>query len=225
MNSLLRRAAWVRVLPFVLFIALLALRGQVEASAPSFDARWLYGLQALLVGATLLVLRKEYGELVSQLRPARRETLWAVLVGLVVFALWITLDAPWMMLGTPAASFAPVDAQGHLDVPLILLRVVGAVLVVPVMEELFWRSFLMRWIDDPTFERVDPARVSAKAVVLSTFIFVLAHPQWLAAAIAGLAYALLYKRSGKLWTAIVAHAVTNAALAVWVISNRQWQFW
>jgi uncharacterized protein len=225
MNALLRRAAWVRVLPFVLFIALLALRGQVEASTPAFDARWLYGLQALLVGAILLILRKDYGELVSQLRPTRSETLWAVLVGLVIFALWITLDAPWMMLGTPAASFVPVDAQGDLDVPLILLRVIGAVLVVPVMEELFWRSFLMRWIDDPTFERVAPASVSLKAVVLSTFIFVLAHPQWLAAAVAGLAYALLYKRSGKLWTAIVAHAVTNAALAAWVISNRQWQFW
>ncbi len=225
MNSLLRRAAWVRVLPFVLFIALLALRGQVETSTAGFDARWLYGLQALLVGAALLVLRKDYGELVAQLRPTRRETLWAVLAGLVVFALWITLDAPWMMLGTPAASFTPVDAQGNLDGQLILLRVIGAVLVVPVMEELFWRSFLMRWIDDPTFERVAPASASLKAVVLSTFIFVLAHPQWLAAAVAGLAYALLYKRSGKLWTAIVAHAVTNAALAMWVVSNRQWQFW
>jgi hypothetical protein len=226
MNSLRRRAAWVRVLPFALFIALLAVRAHAPTLLPQgWDERWLYGVQAALVAAVLLVLRRDYGELAAQLRPTAAQALTATLVGLVVFVLWITLDAPWMVMGTPAASFEPVDAQGRLEPWLVLARVAGAVLVVPVMEELFWRSFLMRWIDDARFERVDPATASARAVVVSTFVFVLVHPQWLAAVIAGLAYALLYIRTGRLWTAILAHAVTNAALAAWVLATRQWQFW
>jgi CAAX prenyl protease-like protein len=105
------------------------------------------------------------------------------------------------------------------------VRWVGATLLVPVMEELFWRSFLMRWIEQPVFEGVDPQQVGLKAIVLSTFVFVLVHTMWLAAAIAGLAYAWLYVRSGKLWLPVIAHTVTNGALGVWVVATGNWQFW
>ena len=47
----------------------------------------------------------------------------------------------------------------------------------------------------------------------------------LAATIAGLAYALLDMRTGKLWACVTAHAVTNGALGIWVALTRQWQFW
>ncbi|MFY8118525.1 MAG: CAAX prenyl protease-related protein, partial [Roseateles sp.] len=97
--------------------------------------------------------------------------------------------------------------------------------LVPVMEELFWRSFLMRWIAHPQFERVDPRQAGLRAIVLSTFVFMLAHTLWLAAIVAGLAYAWLYVRSGKLWTAVIAHAVTNGALGLWVIKTGRWEFW
>jgi CAAX prenyl protease-like protein len=93
------------------------------------------------------------------------------------------------------------------------------------MEELFWRSFLMRWIQHPRFEVVDPRRIGARAIVLSTFVFMLAHTMWLAAIVAGLAYAWLYVRCGTLWAPVVAHAVTNGALGAWVVATRQWQFW
>ena len=61
--------------------------------------------------------------------------------------------------------------------------------------------------------------------MLSTFVFTLAHTLWLAAAIAGLVYALLYVKTGKLWVAVIAHAVTNAALGVWVVMTGNWRFW
>ena len=130
-----------------------------------------------------------------------------------------------MQLGEPAAAFVPVDAQGRLDWPLIAMRWLGAALLVPVMEELFWRSFLMRWLQAPRFEGIDPRRVGPKALGLSTFVFMLAHPLWLAAIVAGLAYALLYRGTGKLWPAVIAHGVTNAALGLWVVQTGQWQFW
>ena len=221
----LSRAALLRLLPFVAFMAVLALRGMAPIDGRwGFDVRWLYGLNLLVVGGMLLAWRREYGELGRQNRPTLAEAALAVAVGLVVFALWIRLDAPWMQIGEPP-RFVPVDAQGRLDAPLIALRWLGATLLVPVMEELFWRSFLMRWLQAPVFEGVDPGRVGFKAVALSTFVFMLAHPLWLAAIIAGLAYALLYCRSGKLWTAVLAHAVTNGMLGLWVVQTGQWQFW
>ena len=222
----LSRAALVRLLPFVAFMAVLALRGMApDDGSWGFDARWLYGLNLVVVGGMLLAWRREYGELAWQNRPTLAEAAGAVAVGLAVFVLWTRLDAPWMQIGEPTAGFVPVDAQGRLEAPLIALRLLGAALLVPVMEELFWRSFLMRWLQAPVFEGVAPRQVGVKALVLSTFVFMLAHPLWLAAIIAGLAYALLYRRSGKLWTAVIAHAVTNGALGLWVVQTGQWQFW
>ncbi|MBV8604440.1 MAG: CAAX prenyl protease-related protein [Pelomonas sp.] len=222
------RSAFARCLPFAIFMALLGLRGALPPSLSAslgLDARWIYGLGVVLVGGTLIWHRQEYGELARQNLPPWREALLAAGVGLAVFALWITLTAPWMQLGTPTASFVPVRADGRLDPALVAVRWVGAAVVVPLMEELFWRGFLMRWVDSPRFETVDPQRATWRAVLVSTFIFVLAHTLWLAAAIAGLAYAWLYRRHGRLWSAVIAHAVTNGVLGAWVVGTGRWEFW
>ena len=222
----LSQAALVRIAPFALFMLLLAVRGAAPAGGSwGFDPRWLYGVSVLTVGALLAWFWRDYGELVKQLAPTTREISWALAVGLVVFWLWIHLDAPWMTIGQPSAPFARLTIDGRLDWPLVVTRWIGAALLVPVMEELFWRSFLMRWIERPTFQGVDPQRVGLRAVVLSSFVFTLAHTLWLAAAIAGLAYAMLYVRTGKLWVPVIAHAVTNGALGVWVVATGNWQFW
>lgn len=220
------RAGRVRALPFLAFMLLLMLRGWVPADGEwGIDPRWIYGLTVLVVGGMLVAWRREYGELARQTRPDAREWLWAIGVGLAVFAAWIHLDAPWMILGEATATFRPVTADGAIDWPLVAVRWIGATLMVPVMEELFWRSFLMRWIQRPGFVGVDPRSVGLRALVVSTFLFVLVHPLWLAATLAGLAYALLYIRTGKLWVSVIAHAVTNGALGVWVVATGQWQFW
>ncbi|MEF7617604.1 CAAX prenyl protease-related protein [Aquincola sp. MAHUQ-54] len=222
----LQRAAVLRIAPFALFMLLLALRGAVPPDGSwGMDPRWIYGLTVVLVGGLLLWFWRDYGELARQNRPTAAEAGLAVGVGLAVFGLWIMLDAEWMTLGEATAGFVPVRADGALDWPLIAVRWVGAALLVPVMEELFWRSFLMRWIAQPQFETVDPRRAGLKAVVLSTFVFMLAHTLWLAAIVAGLAYALLYVRTGKLWVPVIAHAVTNGVLGIWVVRTGQWQFW
>ena len=179
----------------------------------------------LIVGGSLAYFWRDYKELHHGMDPGVRGALLAVAVGLVVFVLWINLDQPWMTLGEPTAGFKPVDAAGKLQWPLIVVRIIGAAALVPLMEELFWRSFLMRWVDNPRFEEVDPRQASLKAVLLSTAVFTLAHTLWLAAIIAGLAYAWLYRHTGRLWVPILAHAVTNFALGVWVVWSGNWAFW
>ena len=226
MRLLPGRAAFVRIVPFLVFMALLGARAAVpHVPVGGLDGRWLYGASVLSVGGLLLLWRREYGELARQQWPDAREAALAVVVGLAVFALWIVLDAPWMTLSPPAAPFRPVDAQGRLDAPLIAVRWLGASLLVPVMEELFWRSFLMRWLQGAPFTGVDPRRVGLRAVLLSTFVFTLAHTLWVAAVMAGLAYAWLYRRTGRLWVPVLAHAVTNGVLGVWVVATTNWAFW
>ena len=222
-----RRQAFVRAAPFAVFMGLVFLRQMAPVDGSwGFDTRWLYGLQLVLVGGLLLAWRREYGELGRQSLPTPGEALAAVAVGAAVFGLWIRLDAPWMTLTVDATpAFVGAAADGRLQWPLIAVRTLGAAVLVPVMEELFWRSFLMRWVQSPVFEGVSPAAVGLRAIVISTFLFVLAHTLWLAAIVAGLAYALLYVRSGKLWLPVIAHAVTNGALAAWVVATGNWQFW
>jgi CAAX prenyl protease-like protein len=220
-----RRAILARAAPFAVFMVLLAARGYVPQGVIGFDPQWLYAASVVLVGGVLAYFWRDYGELSKQVLPDAREVVLAVAAGVVVFALWIHLDAAWMVLGEPTAAFVPVTPDGRLQWPLIAIRWVGAALLVPVMEELFWRSFLMRWIQDQQFEAVAPARVGLKAIALSTFVFMLAHVLWLAAIIAGVVYAALYIRTGKLWVAVIAHAVTNGVLGVWVVMSKSWVFW
>jgi uncharacterized protein len=203
MSPALSRAAWVRIIPFAAFMLLLAARGTVPGDGSwGFDPRWIYAITVVIVGGLLAALSREYGELARQTLPVASEALLAIAVGALVFLLWI-----------------------HVDWVLVAFRIAGAALVVPLMEELFWRSFLMRWIQQPVFEGVDPRHVGLKAIVLSTFVFTLAHTLWLAAVIAGLSYAWLYVRTGKLWVPVIAHAVTNGMLGVWVVMTGNWQFW
>jgi CAAX protease family protein len=101
----------------------------------------------------------------------------------------------------------------------------GAVLVVPVMEELFWRSFAMRWIQDHDFLAVPPSRVGLKALGIGAVLFGLEHHLWFAGILAGLAYGWLYLRTGNLWVPILSHAVTNGLLGAWVLYTRSWEFW
>jgi uncharacterized protein len=230
----------VRVAPFALFMLLLALRGAVPDSWSSWDTRWLYAAQVLPVAVLLAVWWRHFDELSLASAPTAAEWGLAVGVGLTVFGLWITLDAPWMTLTAwtgdtvgAAPSFVPTGPDGELLWGLIAIRIAGAALLVPVMEELFWRSFLMRWVQagEPgdrgaaSFRQVDPRRVGLRAVALTTFVFMLAHTLWLAAIVAGVAYAWLYIRTGKLWVAVISHAVTNAALGAWVVATRSWSFW
>lgn len=221
-----RAAALVRCIPFLLFIAILALRGAVAHNAGNspIDPRWLYGLQAGAAFLALLAWRGRYGELRTD-GWSPTALLLSLFTGLTVFILWVTPQPPWAHLDSAAAAFVPLDGTGARRWDLIIMRAAGAVLVVPVMEELFWRSFLMRWIDRRAFLAMPPGQVSWLAMGMSSAVFALAHDLWLAGFVAGMAYALLYRRLGKLWYAVIAHASTNLALAAWVIWTGAWQYW
>ncbi|MCL5060282.1 MAG: CAAX prenyl protease-related protein [Candidatus Thermoplasmatota archaeon] len=215
---------FVRSLPFGLYIALLAVEGLLPGWVPDFDVRWLYPVKAGLVALALAVLWRHYAELGSYGLPARH-LLLSVGVGVAVLVLWVNLDAGWMLMGEAGEGYDPTDEAGRIDWLLVAFRIAGAALVVPVMEELFWRSFLQRWVRQPDFLSLNPARIGLRALLIASALFAVAHLQWLAGLIAGLAYGWLYIRTRNLWAPIVAHAVTNGALGAYVVATGRWSFW
>jgi len=220
----LRSPAIVRVLPFAAYILLLAVEQMPGVQFGSQAANWLYAARAGAAGVLLLLLWRSYTELRGTL-PTGAQWLLAVAAGVAVFVIWIALDQSWARLGGGEGGFDPYTATGGLDWVWIVVRWCGAALVVPVMEELFWRSYLLRWVDGKDFLSIRPQDVSWRAVLITSLLFALEHHLVVAGFIAGLAYSWLYIRTGRLWVPIVAHAVTNGVLGIWVVQTGAWRLW
>jgi CAAX prenyl protease-like protein len=213
-----------RVLPFAIYLGFIGVQDLLErAGWTGVELRWLYAVKIGAVLAALIACRRHYTEL-SRARLGAGMALVSAVVGVLVLALWISLNADWMQIGS-ATGFSPTDAAGRIDWTLVVLRIGGAALIVPVMEELFWRSFLLRWLEQPHFLSIHPSQVKLKAVVITVLLFGIEHNLWLAGMVAGAAYTLLYMRSGTLWAPILAHAVTNGLLGAWILATGNWTYW
>ena len=223
--------ALVRILPFALFLLFLVASSVLPPPQPAtpgeLDSRWAYAARTLAVGALLIMLWKRFAELHSPVRMKARDWLWAIASGIAVFVVWIHLDHGWVVFGdSTTTAFDPREhGTEALHMPLTILRLLGLAVVVPIAEELFWRSFLMRWVQQPDFLALAPGAVGLRAIAISSALFALEHTQWLAGLIAGVVYAWIYTCTGKLWAAIVSHAVTNTMLGAWILMTRDWRFW
>ncbi|MGZ8938817.1 MAG: CAAX prenyl protease-related protein [Limisphaerales bacterium] len=209
----------VRVAPYIIFVALTALQGKFgEASK-----YWFY-LAKTLVGVWLIWV----------MLPAVKEMRWsfsieAVLVGVGVIVVWIALDPYYpklpMAAGTPWNPHGQFGAGSALAWLFIITRLLGSTLVVPMIEETFFRSFLYRYIVKPNFEEVSLKLFHLGAFLITSVLFGLIHREWLAGILCGMAYQWLVLRKGHLGDAITAHAISNLLLGAWVVYKGAWQFW
>ena len=223
--------ALARVAPFAVFLLLTAVQGKSGTAA----ACWFY-LTKTLVGAWLIFA----------LRPLVAEMRWAfsweaVAVGVAVFAAWVGISSEWMTqnslwvkLGlthtpktTPVAwnpneLFGAGSAMAWL---FVSVRILGSTLVVPPLEEVFYRSFLYRYIAQKDFLSVPLNRFLPVPFLVTAAMFGFAHNEWLAGIFCGLAYQWLVLRKNRLGDAMTAHAITNFLLGIWVVWRGAWNFW
>jgi CAAX prenyl protease-like protein len=141
-----------------------------------------------------------------------------------VFVLWI-ISARFLLpeSGQPdsLAAFPPI-ARGLW----IASHVLASVLTVPLAEELAYRGYLMRRLRSADFESVPYATVGWPSLLAAALVFGLAHgAMWLPGIGAGLVYGLLLMRKGSLGEPVLAHAITNALIAIAVLGFGQWQLW
>lgn len=222
-----------RILPFALYMACLALAAGLAWVAQAVPALaswgpaadlWLYSVKTAVVLGALAFFWPRYDELKGRPFGGGGDVVGAVAVGLVVYLAWVRMDWPWAMQGTPS-GYDPFRAGEGLGTVLAGIRLFGAVVVVPVMEELFWRSFLLRYVIEPRFESVRLGTFTPLSFLITVILFGFEHHLWLAGMLAGAAYTILLYRTGRLWPCILAHAVTNLALGVHVLVTQQWHWW
>jgi CAAX prenyl protease-like protein len=211
------------VLPFAAFLVFLALDGKLGL-APAVE----YNLRIVVLAAILWVFSRH----VIDLRV--RNVGGSILLGVVVFAVWIAPDAlipgyrqHWLFQNSIVGS-APTPTDGYASLPLIAIiaRFARAALLVPIIEELFWRGWLMRWLIKPEFEKVPLGTYSAQAFWITVALFAAEHGSyWEVGALAGIAYNWWMVRTRSLGDCILAHAVTNAVLSAYVLMTGNWQYW
>jgi CAAX prenyl protease-like protein len=159
----------------------------------------------------------------------------SILLGLAVFVVWIGPDviAPaWRssilfnnaIVGHPSGNTPPALKN---DAMFLFFRIAISVIAVPILEELFWRGWLMRWlIDADDFRRVPLGRYAPMAFWITALLFASEHGSfWDVGLLTGAIYNWWMVRTRNLWDCIVAHAVTNGALAAYVVLAGQWQYW
>jgi CAAX prenyl protease-like protein len=183
---------------------------------------WIYPLQTLLCGMLLVFYRREY-----DFRIGRGLGL-ALLVGLAVLGLWIAPQASG--LAEPRlGGFNPdvFAASPALYWFTIIARFLRLVVVVPLIEEIFWRGFLMRVIIREDFTSVPFGTFRWGSFLAVAVCFMLVHntSDWPAALLCGLAFNALAVRTKSLASCIAAHAITNLGLGLYIMATKQWGFW
>lgn len=215
------------VVPFLVFMAGLMLVSLVKDSqAGSLWLRspeyWIYPLQTALCGGTLVFYWRQYDFV------KRGGIVLGLAAGVVVLGLWI---APQAVLGAGARvdGFDPsVFGEGSaLYWMTVTARFARLVIIVPLVEEIFWRGFLMRYLikEDFTSLPVGAFQWKSFSAVALCFMFVHGMADWPAALLCGIIYNFVAVRTGSLGACVLAHAVTNLGLGVYIMATRQWGFW
>ena len=212
--------AWT--LPFVTFLALLVLGPKLPVG-PAAEGAIRVGLLTLVlwvVSRQILDFRVERG-------------VASVMVGVAVFLVWVGPDllipghrGHWLLqnslTGTVESSF-PEAARA--DSLAILFRAMRAIIIVPIVEELFWRGWLLRWLVDQDFTRVRLGVVTPFTFIATAILFASEHgPYWDVGLAAGIIYNWWIMRTRSLGDLILAHAVTNACLVAYVLATDRWEY-
>jgi CAAX prenyl protease-like protein len=206
--------------PFILFLAMTGMGSYFPESRDIF-----YIAKTIITGAMLWCWRRRYVRDIST-GLTLSGYLAAFIAGLLVLFLWIAPENVLPKLGTPT-GFNPYSfGWPQSIVPgLIAVRLMGAALVVPVMEELFWRSFIIRFAINPDFRAVPLGAFSIFSFTAGSVLFGLEHYRIIQGILAGMIYTLLVIKQKTLKGCILAHATTNLGLGIYVLSTQQWLYW
>jgi uncharacterized protein len=224
----------VRVVPFAIFLGLTFFQDKLGPSS----RYWVY-LAKTVAGAGMIWVARPF------IQEMRWKWSWeAVVVGVGVFAMWVGLDSFYPKLDELMVKFGLGKAKSGVETAaltwnphlafgqgtglawfFILVRILGSALVVPPLEEVFFRSFLYRYLVNSDFLAVPLGLFHWTPFLLGSLLFGVEHNQWLAGILCGFAFQGLVCLKGRLGDAIAAHAITNLLLGLWVVGRGAWQFW
>jgi len=230
MRSLLNTPLGAFCAPFVAFMLFLGLRDLIADpdSSRFLIARpeyWLYPLQTIVCAILIALGWRHY-----RLRWSESAKNWALSLSIAILVLVIWISPQAFFGAEPRLEgFDPdVFPSGSPEYwGSLLFRFVRLVVVVPILEEVFWRGFLMRYLIKEDFESVPVGTYAPMAFWVTVGAFGLAHygPDLPAALITGVLYNWLAIRTRSIALCIVAHALTNLLLGLYIMRTGQWGFW
>ena len=218
------------VLPIIVFGAFLFAESEWPDGKWPQAEWWLYPLKAVTVGLCLWWLRKEFKGL------SWKWSWWAIVIGVIVAVQWIGMEeffkANWRYPPLPVVGGAtewdrvcPPDFLGDQGWSFwlwISFRMAGAVIVVPIMEELFWRGFFLRLFISRYFERVELGEFSWFSCFAVAGLFAVVHPWYISAFVCALFYNWLLYKTKSILACVVAHGITNLLLWIYVLYFDAW---
>ncbi|MBI3281266.1 MAG: CAAX prenyl protease-related protein [Acidobacteria bacterium] len=218
-----RHPSLAYVLPFATFLALLSIGRYLD-----FLGRW----QHLVIIVVLAAVLWTFSRQVLSFKVDRG--LASAALGVAVFGLWIAPDMLWPayrqhwlfqneIFGRLTSSI-PQELRG--DWIVLAARTLRAAVLVPIIEELFWRAWLMRWLISSDFRKLPLGASTAQAMWISALLFASEHgPYWDVGLLTGLIYNWWMVRTRSLGDLILVHGVTNLCLSLYVVATEQWQYW
>jgi CAAX prenyl protease-like protein len=185
-------------------------------------------IYSLRIVATLLAIARSWTPI---RRWLGRPTWWPPLVGLALVVPWIVLaslqrEAGWTG-GTAARAgfnpFADCAAGSGGSWAFFVIRAIGLIAVVPLIEELFLRGFLMRYVIREDFWTVPFGMLTFPAVGACLFYAAASHPSECVAAVCWFAVVTgIAAATRRPIDAILAHSMTNLALGIYVLLTANW---
>lgn len=216
-----------RIAPFVIFLLITSFQG-VFGDSSYF---WLYAVKTFL-GAWMVWVT---WDVVKEMRWAFS---WeAVVVGVVVFGLWVGLEGlyppfldifSWKIPEERETVWNPFEQFGDgsfLGWLFVVIRIGGSSFVVPMIEEVFYRSFVYRWLINEKFEEVSIGHWDKRSFLITNIAFGLVHFEWLPGIFCGLLYQWLVIRKKRIGDAMTAHAITNLLLGIYVVWRGHYYYW
>lgn len=220
----MRHPALPYVAPFATFVAIMA----IERATGLPDA-WMYPLRALATLAVLLVFSR------TALRSRPGRPLASAVLGAVVFVLWIGPDVCfgpgyrhfWLFQNSfTGAAASSIPGAMQTNPWFLILRTASCALLVPPVEELFWRGWAMRWLIAADFNKIPLGTYRAGAFWVVAVLFATEHgPYWEVGLATGVVYNWWIVRTRNLTDCMIAHAVTNGLLSVYILATHQFQYW
>lgn len=242
-------AAYKHAVPFVLWLGIVLLANMMHLTEGSeteeikslniISLPMLYAVRTTICVIALFICRpwKYY----TALNP--KHILPAIGIGLGVFVLWIGLETeffkrefpsvanlyetwcvkPFGEMRSPMEStpYAPSVCRLHMT----LIRFVGSAFVIAVIEEFFWRGYLLRTARTPDFLDIDIGQLHWPSFLIVAAIFAIEHNEVLAGFLCGIIYGLFYIKTRDIWAVAIAHITTNAVLGIYVLATGKYFFW